>query len=318
MQRLFFPIIRTTFFPHACKLLIAVFCTYSAYGRTELFGNIGGRNFTAEEGPYVVVRDISVPEGGSVTIGEGCRFFFAPFTGIQVSGTLIVEGTPEQPVIFTSIYDSLSPDKNEQLPNPFDWNGILLTSRSENVSLTHFTLTCSVYGIKSQNNSLVIDNGIFRQNGQYHFTMMDKPMPVADGIPYSYRGNSVGNAPGDMPSGKNGKRKEWNVSRKKGVPALIGVAGVGSGVVSLVYIGKWFDLRDNFLRETEPERRKDIEDDGKRLSQIAAGTGTFSIAAITTGVVLFWRWNFREDTGAEVLPLIVPGGGGFAVTVNVW
>lgn len=319
MQRLFSSIISTTISQHACSLLItvAVLCSYSVYGSTELSGSIGGRNLSAEDCPYIVVKDISVPEGERTTIGEGCQFFFAPFTGILVNGTLIVNGTQNQPVVFSSINDSLSPDRKELLPNPFDWNGFRVTPKAENVSLTHFILSYSVYGIKSQSKHLIIDNGTFRQNGQYHFTMIDRPMPIADGIPYSYQGDTDSDVPGDTTSGKDVKRKEGNVFREKGVPALIGAAGVGSGVVSLVYIGKWFDLHDSFIKETDPDRRKDIEEEGKLSSQVAIGTGVFSIAAITTGAVLFWWWNFRENNSAEVLPLIVPGGGGITVTVNI-
>lgn len=103
-------------FQHVCSLVmtVAVFCSYSVYGRTELSGSIGGKNLSAEHGPYIVVSDISVPEGESTIIGEGCRFFFAPFTGILVNGTLVVKGTREQPVHFTSINDSLSPHRKEQ------------------------------------------------------------------------------------------------------------------------------------------------------------------------------------------------------------
>lgn len=319
MQRLFSSIIRTTISLHACSLLItvAVLCSYSVYGSIELSGSIGGRNLSAEEGPYIVVKDISVPEGERTIIGEGCRFFFQPFTGIIVKGDITVNGTPNRPVLFSSINDSLSPERKEQLPNPFDWNGIHVTPESENTSLAHFILTYSVYGIKSQSKLIAIDNGMFRHNGQFHFTMMEKPMPVADGISYSYSGHAVAESPEGTTSVEIEKNEERNVFVKLGVPAAIGAAGVGIGVVSLVYIGKWFDLGDNYRKETNPEKRDDIVDDGKRSSQIAAGTGVFSIAAITTGAVLVWWWNFRENNSAEVLPLIVPGGGGVAVTLNI-
>lgn len=319
MRCLFSSIIRTAIPKHVCSLLItvAVFCSYSVYGRTELSGSIGGKSLSAEDGPYIVIEDVEIPEGESTTIGEGCQFFFVPFTGILVNGTLIVNGTQNQPVVFSSINDSLSPDRKELLPNPFDWNGIRVTPKAENVSLKHFILSYSVYGIKSQSKPLIIDNGTFWQNGQFHFTMMDKPMPVNDGIPYSYQGASVSRPPKHSTSGGGSTNRTRSVFVKKGVPALIGAAGAGSGIVSLIYTGKWFDLRDEFRIETNPNRRENIEDDGKRSSQIAAGTGAFSITAITTSAVLLWWWNFREENSAQVLPLIVPGGGGVTVSVNI-
>lgn len=55
--------------------------------------------------PYVVYGYLMVPEGQTLTIPAGCRFYFASNSGIWVrkGARLVVEGSQSQPVLFTSI-----------------------------------------------------------------------------------------------------------------------------------------------------------------------------------------------------------------------
>ena len=153
---------------------------------THITGDITGMTFESGGNPYIVEQDILIPSGNKAVIKEGCVFLFKPFTGLTVHGHLIIDGTAEQPVTFTSINDGEFNSASEQLPNPFDWNGILVTRESGTVVMKNFKLLFSVYGIKSQNVNIEIDNGTFRQNGQFHFTINDKIQFVQDNIPYTY------------------------------------------------------------------------------------------------------------------------------------
>jgi hypothetical protein len=81
------------------------------------------------------------------------QIFFSEFSGIIVNGNLTVAGTQDKPVIFTSINDSLNPERKDQPPKEFDWNGILVSKESGTISLKNFRLRFSTYGIKSQNPS---------------------------------------------------------------------------------------------------------------------------------------------------------------------
>lgn len=164
-------------------LLVAI----SLYAETHITGDITGMTFESGGNPFIVEQDILIPSGNKAVIKEGCVFLFKPFTGLTVHGHLLVEGTQEQPVVFSSINDGEHNLSSEQLPNPFDWNGILITRESGTVSLMNFHLFFSVYGIKSQKPNIVIDNGVFKQNGQFHFTINDKIQFVQDNIPYSYK-----------------------------------------------------------------------------------------------------------------------------------
>jgi len=167
-------------------------CLFSANAETHISGDIRTATLEATGNPYIVDQDVVVPAGKHLTIKEGCVLLFKGFTGINVFGQLTVSGSAKQPVIFTSINDGDFNPRSEQLPNPFDWNGVLIARESSGTSLQNFQLRYSVYGIKSQNPGVTIQSGIFRQNGQFHFTINDKIQYVQDNISFSYSGTEAG------------------------------------------------------------------------------------------------------------------------------
>jgi uncharacterized repeat protein (TIGR02543 family) len=161
------------------------------HAETRLSGTADDTTFTAAGNPYIVEKDFVIPEGHTVVIGEGCRFYFKLFTGITVEGSFKVTGTREYPVLFTSINDSCTPKVSEQLPNPFDWDGIHITPKAGMVELSYFTLVFSTYGIKSQKEPFTIINGTFRRNGSYNCTKGEKILPADDDIPFTYATHAV-------------------------------------------------------------------------------------------------------------------------------
>jgi len=166
--------------------IAAIFISVQA--ETHISGDIRSASLDASGNPYIIDQDIVVPAGKRLTIKEGCVLLFKGFTGINVSGHLTIAGTTKQPVIFTSINDGDYNTKSEQLPNPFDWNGILIAKESNGAVFQNFQLRYSVYGVKSQTTNVSIQSGIFRQNGQFHFTINDKIQYVQDNISFSYTG----------------------------------------------------------------------------------------------------------------------------------
>jgi hypothetical protein len=225
---------------------LLLFLAGAAIPQTHLAGDISKINFDRAGNPFIVDRDIQVPAGATVVIKEGCVLVFNSFTGLQVMGRLKVMGSSGFPVIFSSINDVEVYPASRQLANPFDWNGILISREASGSVLQNFSLRYSVYGVKAQTTDLVIQNGIFRQNGQFHFTINEKIEYVQDNIPYSY-GVSAEQAnqpaalttpdkkardsgtkeknPGDMTAGKK-------VLRFGGLG--VGIAGLGIGTVVLV------------------------------------------------------------------------------------
>ncbi|HEX2957354.1 MAG TPA: hypothetical protein VHO70_11010 [Chitinispirillaceae bacterium] len=217
--------------------LVVLVCAFSIIAETRIKGDLTGMNLDESGNPFIVEQDIIVPNGQKVVIKEGCIFLFNPFSGLQVLGELKVAGSQEKPVVFTSIYDNTYNKESPQLPNPFDWNGILVARESGNVNFTNFELEYSVYGIKSQNPGIKIQNGIFKQNGQFHFTLMDKIQFVQDNISYSFNQQDVDPGTGDAPGkGKNVPKGDTKANGN-GVKAFrftslgIGAAGLLVGAI---------------------------------------------------------------------------------------
>ena len=167
-------------------LSVFIFLLVTLQAETHLSDDIGGRTFESSGNPFIVNQDVVVPEGTKIVIKPGCVFLFKSFTGINVYGGLFVEGDLDNPIVFSSINDAnYNPDAS-QLPNSFDWNGIYVSEESGDVKLRNFKLMYSVFGIKSKKNQITIQNGNFKQNGQFHFTINDNIHYVQDNISYSY------------------------------------------------------------------------------------------------------------------------------------
>jgi hypothetical protein len=245
--------------------IIVLSCLFSVGAETHISGDIRTATLDATGNPYIIDQDIVVPVGKHLTIKEGCVLLFKGFTGINVFGQLTVSGTTKQAVIFTSINDGDFNTKSEQLPNPFDWNGILIARESSGSSLQNFQLRYSVYGVKSQNPNVTIQSGIFRQNGQFHFTINDKIQYVQDNISYSYKGTAGGTdaSPNAVKESESGSAASAASSEAK-QPASnsklawryaslgVGVVGIAVGTICLV---QWIPVNKD-LRLSDPEFAK--------------------------------------------------------------
>jgi len=93
-----------------------------------LFGNIrSDQTWQADNIPYVA-EFILVDAGATLTIEPGAVI---KTPGLQIGGSLIVNGTPDKPVYFTSIKDDevggdTNGDAGATLPEPEDWNHIVI------------------------------------------------------------------------------------------------------------------------------------------------------------------------------------------------
>jgi hypothetical protein len=266
------------------KLAVAIlssFCFLQA--ETHITGDISGMQFDASGNPFIVEQDIVIPDGKKVAIKDGCVFLFKAFTGLQVQGQLSVEGTQKKPVVFTSINDGDFNHSSQQLANPFDWNGMLIARESGAVSLSNFAFRFSVYGIKSQNTNIKIDNGVFRQNGQFHFTINDKIQFVQDNLPYSYKG-SDDNGGTVIPNVVNGNKTTSKKVRIIRYASLgVGIAGViGGGVFGIVANNAYNDW---VKRSKDPNFYESFHKDEDKFNTdltitcIAGGVGLLGLAA---------------------------------------
>lgn len=247
-------------------LILLVFSV--SYSETHITGDITSMILESDGNPYIVEQDLLVPDGKKAVIKEGCVFLFKPFTGLHVQGHLEVEGSQDNPVIFTSINDGEFNSQSEQLPNPFDWNGILVSRESGKVTFSNFSLRFSVYGIKSQNTNIRIENGLFKQNGQFHFTINDKIQYVQDNIPFSYSiSDSDESASVKKPkTGMKNKDRKDNVKLKK-ILRISSLCVGGAGLITTAIFGPqlpkaysdWDDAAkaepDNAMREYHDKKK---------------------------------------------------------------
>jgi hypothetical protein len=160
-------------------------------GQTVISGDLSKFALDSANNPFIVEKDIEVPSKKKVIINEGCIFLFKPFTGLNVVGSLGVNGTQTHPVVFTTINDSLYSKQSVQTANPFDWNGIVVDKNAHDVTLTNFRLMYSVYGVKSGKKDIVLKNGSFKANGQFNFTIFDKIQYVQENLLFSYPDDSA-------------------------------------------------------------------------------------------------------------------------------
>lgn len=172
-------------------LLFLIFITGILTAQTNLSGTVGGMTFENTGNPFIISENLIIPAGKKIIVKEGCIFLFKPFSGLIIEGSIEVAGNNENPVVFTSINDSLFNSEATQAPDQFDWNGITVSIQARQVSFSNILLSYSVYGIKSQTPELKIENSIFANNGQFHFTINDQIQTVKEFEPYSYHTETV-------------------------------------------------------------------------------------------------------------------------------
>ncbi|MBD3420867.1 MAG: hypothetical protein GF398_12175 [Chitinivibrionales bacterium] len=304
-------------------LIVVYVCASSICAATSISGDIAGMKFTTKGNPYVVEDDIVVPEDKKAVIESGCILLFKPFTGLAVHGDLYVKGTSRERVVFTSIYDKQYNPQSQRDANPFDWNGIFVAQKAGNVKLENFVLHYSVYGVKSKRDIIIVVNGIFSKNGQFHFSIQDDIQFVQDKIPYSYNSSEAeadtpkdeGQSSGNKSARKKDPRKKKIVKFASGsLLGAVGLAGAGFGIYSTMEANSKFDKSeaaqtlvesDSYYSQYEENRQNSI------LGYVSAGVAIPAAAAI----FLFWKveqpeikepslkvgWNSQRDVNCTLL-----------------
>ena len=84
-----------------------------AFDGTLISGDLEGE-LSLDDSPYLVLEDIRIPWGRSLTIEAGVALRFKG-SGFEVQGQLTAVGTAEAPILFTSVSDE---------PSRGDWRGI--------------------------------------------------------------------------------------------------------------------------------------------------------------------------------------------------
>jgi hypothetical protein len=216
----------------------------SVPAKTSLNGELTTAVFDSTGNPYIVESEIVVPKGKKLTINEGCIFYFKPFTGLTVRGDFAAAGSSAHPVVFTSINDTAGKKDSAQAPNAFDWNGITVGWESGAVALKNAQIRYSTFGIKSQNPDINIEQGIFRQNGQFHLTVKDKIIAVPENQPFAYTGKPAVQA-GTPTISKQKKILRYSLLG-------VGIAGSVTGIILSMNARTAYNDWAHISQETNP------------------------------------------------------------------
>ncbi len=92
--------------------------------------------------PYVLSNNILIDSACTLTIEAGTKIYSANNSFILVDGTVVAEGTLEQPIIFT----------NDRLDEPFSstpgqWGGLVFLANSNNNSLNYVDIKNGIVGL---------------------------------------------------------------------------------------------------------------------------------------------------------------------------
>ena len=293
-------------------LLLTFISPFPLYSETSLSGILGNLTIERVGNPFVVTDNIVVPEGKTLTIAEGTILLFKPFTGLIVEGSLVVEGGFSNPVIFSTENDPKYNPASKQLPNPFDWNGILITPKAKHVKLTNFVLEYSVYGVKSQKEEFIISNGTFTRNGQFHVTVNDAIKNVVDDIPFNF---------GKEQAEKTGSKERKTISGAKATWRK--PVGIGLGVTGLaaIGVGGYFlylsnDYASKYAAAGTQTQANDFNDKKKSTLMTAGIFAVGGFVSCACGITLMlWKPHAVEVKKVTIAP-ILGGYNGILLTLN--
>lgn len=119
-------------------------------------------HWTADK-PYVIYDSILVPKGSILTVDAGTKVYSHLKSAILIEGTLVVNGTQANPVLFDG--DRLDPDYKDRSSQ---WGCIHLLSTSIDNVITHAEIKDGLIGIRvdslsnNQNPKLLLRNSIIK------------------------------------------------------------------------------------------------------------------------------------------------------------
>jgi hypothetical protein len=123
--------------------VILIACGQNAHFFTEPFEFSACNDVWTNDKPYVILKNLVVAQGCTLTIRPGVRIYSHRGSYIYVAGTLIVDGTRDEPVIFTG--DRLEPRYKDE---PSQWGGIRLIPKSQGNLIKHAIISNGETGVE--------------------------------------------------------------------------------------------------------------------------------------------------------------------------
>jgi hypothetical protein len=211
--------------------------------------------------PYLVTSDVYVPPGKTVRIDPGVAILFRNFTGLHVEGRLVVEGTPERPVVFSSEFDMAYNPASSLHANPYDWNGITIHENGLGSSFSHAKLMYSVFGINSLTKYFKLEKMFFLNNGRSDLVIEGKDQAIAK-QPITY-GLTIDDARKDGVPVKilmDPRAKKRNLFRYSGLTLLVG--GCAATIASITQ----YQHDSDRLKKLSGKFEDDVQDENNHLS----------------------------------------------------
>jgi plastocyanin len=172
----------------------------SAHSGFAFFGSIAGDVvFDANPGfPFIVQDDVTVMEDATLTFIAGSTIKFNDhYDDINVNGSLVAVGTPDEPIVFTCLADDAhggdtNGDENSSEPEPDQWGGIWFNPSSIGNALNNAWIG---YGGGFATSAMlnVYTSGVAIQNSTIAWSA-ERGLYVQDASPYLEGNHFKGNA----------------------------------------------------------------------------------------------------------------------------
>ncbi len=145
---------------------------------------IRGEKFTSgilESGkPYLVYDFMMVDSGQVLSVEPGVRIHFQPGSGLFVAGTILVFGTPEEPVIFQG-----ARTESGYRNIPGQWEGVWLMPGSTGSRIVHTSVRNGVNGIIADSLASPGDTTLYLANSRIE-NMTYAGLYAREAVVYSY------------------------------------------------------------------------------------------------------------------------------------
>jgi hypothetical protein len=191
---------------------------------------------------YLVISDIEVPAGSTVTIQPGARLLFREFAGLHVQGKLLAQGMKERPIVFTSEKDHAVNPATSLYANPYDWNGVYIHSEAVGTVIEFAQIAYSVYGIVSDTKFIRLNQVSARMNGKSNVAIEGKELVAVAGI-FNYAASSADlkNAGIALKTAADPNAMKRSIVRYTGFTVLL-AGGAGAVVYGLRWKKDQYDL----------------------------------------------------------------------------